>query len=342
MAKSPILAVILNWKGSEYTIRCAEHVLAQVGVPVDILIVDNGSDDDIEDRVQRSSLPVRLHMLDTNQGFAGGMNAGLHEALTNSYRYVWLLNNDAFPEADCLQRLVERMEGDRSLAMVTPRLLSPDGSEQHAGGAVDWNNGDLGAMKSSELVVAAGDHYWLTGTAPLLRVAALTTTGLFEPQFFAYWEDVDLCVRLRRAGGQLAAVPEAIVVHIGSASAGQNSPFANFLYTRNAWLFLERNAHMGSARVRWLRFVSNTTRRAATVEMWGQPAVARAMLAGLSAARRRRYGRPASTIEPAIFERLTFKRPWRWSQILADVADVLEPIRFEVTDPGGNRWKRKY
>jgi GT2 family glycosyltransferase len=312
-------------------------------VQVDILIVDNGSRDDIEDRVRRANLPLRLQMLDTNQGFAGGMNAGLSEALSKSYRYVWLLNNDAFPETTCLQRLVDRMECDHALAMVTPRLLSTDGTEQHAGGTVDWNNGDLGFLKSSELVAPVGDHHWLTGTAPLLRVAALSTSGLFEPQFFAYWEDIDLCVRLRRAGGQLAAVPNAIAVHLGSASAGQNSQFANFLYTRNAWLFLERNARVGSARVRWLRFVSNTTRRAAHAEMWGQPVVAHAMLAGLSAARRRRYGRPESEIEPAALERLTFKRPWRWSQILAGIADLLEPIRFEaVSSRAGDRWKRRY
>jgi GT2 family glycosyltransferase len=325
MRNASVLAVILNWNGIEHTLRCAEHVLALTGAQADLLIVDNGSEDDSLARLRDARLPARVVALETNEGFAGGMNAGLRDAIDHSYQYVWLLNSDAFVEPRCLQSLVERMDRDPTLAMVTPRLLSSDGTEQHAGGTIDWNTGDVTWLKSSELVNASGNHY-LTGTAPLLRVANVVACGLFEPAFFAYWEDADLCVRLRRAGGRLAAVPDATALHLGSASSGTGSPFAHFLYTRNTWLFLERNARAGSDRVRWWRFASAVTLRAANYDLGGTAPLVRATLAGLSAARRRQYGPPTFQIEPAMLERWTFKRPWGWSRILQNLADWVEPL----------------
>jgi GT2 family glycosyltransferase len=301
-------------------------VLGQSDADLSVLIVDNGSTDDSLKRFEELSGPsCRLSALESNRGFAEGMNTGLREAVTGDFEYVWLLNNDAFPRQDCLQRLVERMRRDPQLAMVTPRLVLPDGTEQHAGGTVNWSTGELHQLPPDRFTEPCGDGYWLTGTAPLIRTAAVLKSGFFEPAFFAYCEDADLSVRLTRAGGCLAAVPEAVATHVEGGSSGAHSPVAHFLGTRNTWLFLKRNAPTGSHRARWLRFVATMTRRAALWDMEGRPALAGATLAGISAARQERFGPPDSPIEPANLERWTFHAPWRWCHLLNKAADWLEP-----------------
>ena len=330
MQKASTIAVILNWNGADHTLRCTAHVLGQTGAGADVLIVDNGSHDDSVARIRDAKLPVRLLQLERNQGFAGGMNAGLREALAGSYEYAWLLNSDAFAERDCLHRLTERMNRARALAMVTPRLISTDGTEQHAGGMVDWHAGEVTTLRSSELVSPISDRYWLTGTAPLLRVASLPSVGLFEPSFFAYWEDIDLSVRLRRSGGELGAVPDAAVVHLGSSSSGSRSAIVRFLLTRNSWLFLARNAPID--RGRWLRFTSEVFGGVEFLERQGEDSLARAMLAALSAIRRGCYGAPPTSFEPAMFERLTFRQLRRWPLTLSRrLVDWVEPRSLKST-----------
>jgi GT2 family glycosyltransferase len=304
---SRVLAVVLNWNRLDFSLRCARHVLDQINSRADVLIVDNGSTDGSAERVLASGLQVKLLRLRTNQGFAGGMNAGIRHALENGYKYVWLLNNDAFAAPDCLHALVTRLRRDPRLAMVTPRILSPTGSEQHAGGVVDAVTAQLATRSSAEMESPRGEGYWLTGTAPLLRMEAIRDVGPFEPAFFAYWEDVDMSTRLTRRGATIAAVPEAVVTHVGTASGGGfDSPFVWFLMTRNQWLYLARHTDHHSHTAHWLEFVS-TVLEWTSVDEWNGMKMTRpiviAMLAGLSAARRGRFGAPPANMSPAAVER---------------------------------------
>jgi GT2 family glycosyltransferase len=319
-----VTAVILNWNGGEYLSRCVDHALGQRGTAPQVVVVDNASTDGSLDRLPVSSRIETLR-LSSNSGFAAGMNAGIEHALQRGADLVWLLNVDAFADPDCLTQLLARVADDPGLWIVTPRLLNEDGTEQHAGGTVDWYNGDLGLLRSSSLRHAPDDRFWVTGAAPMIRASVFRTAGVFEPAFFAYWEDVDLCARVWHRGGRVAAEPSAVVTHVGSASLGSQSPGIAFLRTRNAWLFLERNGRLGAPRARWLRFVSSTLERAASLERTGSHDAAVASLAGLSAARRRQYGRPPQAMVPAAFEAFCFRHPWRMSGIFTRVANLIEP-----------------
>src|SRR5262245_44868262 len=307
-SQSDVLSVVLNYKKPDLTLECVKHLRAQRGVATDVLVVDNASDDGSAEKLECERSGFDLTVRESNQGFAGGMNFGLSEALSKKYRYVWLVNNDAFPDPDCLRLLIEQMEADAELAMLTPRLLSADRSEQHAGGLVDWRTSQHTLMMSADLANPAGrefpDGTWVAGTAPLIRTSVLQQVGLFEPAFFAYWEDVDLSVRMTRAGYRIGAAPHAEVLHFANATSGLESPFVQFLLTRNAWLFLERNGRVGSTRVKWLRFLSRFVRRAADFELFGKKRLAQAVLGGISAARKRRYAAPDAFLGPRGVERL--------------------------------------
>jgi hypothetical protein len=102
---------------------------------------------------------------------------------------------------------------------------------------------------------------------------------------------------------------EAEAEHLGGETAGLQSPFVQFLMTRNAWLFLER--HSPTNRATWLTFLDASLERAIKFLGLGTPEVSEAILAGVSAARRRRYGAPPLSLRPAPLERLLLAAPWK-------------------------------
>jgi GT2 family glycosyltransferase len=283
-----ILTVVLNWNQPTVTLECLGRLLRGERADSDILVIDNGSSDDSAARLcPPHSVAWELFCLPANLGFTGGMNVGLGEAVRRGYTHVWLLNNDALAEPDCLARLVGAMEHDPALAAVTPRLDGADGLEQHAGARVDWGNGANHPLLSADLAEPIPTGCWLNGTALLLRTDALKRVGFFDPAFFAYWEDVDLCIRLAAQGYRLRAVPEARCLHLGSASTGGGgSPFAHYMMTRNTWLFLRKHVRRAQRLRSLFGVLSAALSVAAGLERRGKPQQASAVLAGAVAALR--------------------------------------------------------
>jgi N-acetylglucosaminyl-diphospho-decaprenol L-rhamnosyltransferase len=282
-----VCVVILNWNQPELTSRCLDHVLAQEGVSLEPLVIDNGSTKENVHRLEQLVAGrCRILALPTNHGFAGGMNAGIRYASREGHEYVWLLNSDAFPEPDCLARLIEPFEDSPRLALVTPRLHDVDGKEQHAGAVLEWEwmvNRYLSAVEMSD---PGGSDTWLTGTALLGRVNVLEAVGEFDESLFAYWEDVDLGLRLAAAGYEFRAAPAARCLHLGGASTGgPSSQFGLYMYYRNGWYVLRKCALHRTDSL-WLRlfYTARTLWFAAHSYSVGDRAGAVAIASGLSAA----------------------------------------------------------
>lgn len=305
--------VTLNWNQSSHTCACVDHVHAQT-VQANIIVIDNGSREGNR-VVLRSKLPAGCELIElvSNTGFAVGMNVGLNHARRRKAEYVWLLNNDAFPEPDCLKRLVAALDRDPHLAAVTPALVSPDGTEQHAGATLDWLGLKLSMVYASQLPDSPGPNYWLTGTALLVRSSALRRVGPFDARFFAYWEDVDLSLRLTRAGLRFQVVPEARCVHLGNASTqGALSPFRAFLDTRNRLLLCRKHLRGVRLLASVLAVIRERLYRAALTVEDGDRASAVAMVEGLVAGCLGERCRPKLLGKlPAWFTRLVLRYPWR-------------------------------
>ena len=310
---STILAAILNWNGAGMTLECVRHVLAQDQPGVGVTVIDNGSrHDDVA--ALRRGLPAgcRLHSLASNRGFVGGMNVGLRAALRDGTEYVWLLNNDAFPELECLARLVSAMAANPALAAVTPLLYDREGREQHAGGLVDWTGAMQKTFTSGEIADGVPYGGWITGTALLLRVSALRAVGILDSRFFAYWEEVDLCIRLAQRGYHCRAVPEARCLHLGSASTGGNgSPFSEYLMTRNAWLFLRKHVTARRRAAVFVEYVSAKLRKVARAYAGGEVKRVQGMLEGLAAAVDVETGIPKLLGQFPALTRFVAQHPWR-------------------------------
>lgn len=295
-----VLTVILNWNGPQNTLTCLEHVQRQT-THSSIMIIDNGSTDDSVRILEQMQTGITVLFLPQNVGFAAGMNHGVDVALASDFDYVWLLNNDAFPEPRCLQQLVDHMNASSSTGMCTPNIHNEELNPEHVGGSIVTNHFEPEVSLAEELPTIPLRERWITGTAPLLRCDSIRIVGKFDERFFAYWEDVDLSSRLAEAGFDLDCVEDAAVTHIGNASTGGcPSPFTRMLHVRNSWLFQQKRMPLWRRPIEFGRFAKRRISESYRLANKPNPATFLASVATLAAIRAAAlgiFGRPRN-IQP--------------------------------------------
>jgi GT2 family glycosyltransferase len=204
------------------------------------LVLDNGSH---EEPVEENFPGVEVVRLPKNIGFAGANNRGIE--LCARSRWIALLNPDAIPAVDWLEKLVAAAEEKPAVACFASRMIQaerPDvldgaGDAYHVSGRV-WRRGHgvptAGYYSNEEEVFSA------CAAAALYRRDLIEAVGKFDEDFFCYLEDVDLGFRLRLAGHRCLYVPDAVAYHVGSATTGKNSDFAVYHGHRNlVWTYVK-------------------------------------------------------------------------------------------------------
>lgn len=233
-----IFAVLVHLRGKQ--MAAAFRRLLELGMPPgQIVAVDNGSWDG-SGAILREEFPqLSWVILPENRGFAGGANAGLARALDRGASHLLLLNDDLLIEPGCLELLATCMSESPRLAAVAPQVLRPDGQPE------PWT----GRLSFGPLVLAtrgrpAANPTWLLGTCLLIRSEAWREVGPFDDRYFAYFEDVDWCIRARRCGWLLRHLPQARAVHAGAASTGGDEYVGakRYLMARNAVRFVRQHA----------------------------------------------------------------------------------------------------
>lgn len=243
MTQTLVSVVIVNWNGRHLLSECLDSVLDRPVTGLEIILVDNGSRDGSAEYVRDRYPGVRVISLPENRGFAGGNNTGIKAA---SGKYIALLNNDTRVDRDWLKNLLTEAESSpRRVGMWASKILShakpdtfdnvglllyPDGLARGKGRMeVDRGQYDTG-----------GEALFPSGCAGLYRRDMLDEIGLFDEDFFAYADDVDLGLRGRLAGWGCRYVPSARVYHKYSSSSSSYSPFKAFLVERNRiWVLLK-------------------------------------------------------------------------------------------------------
>ena len=260
-----------------------------------MLIVENGPGPATDPGVG-----VAFLRLDSNRGFAGGMNAGIERLRKEGCDRILLLNNDARLEAGALRRLAEALE-DPSVAAVGPLIVrDADGLVESRGSRFDARSGRFRLRGSGEKArpregLLSVDS--LSGAALMLSVAALDRIGALEESYFHSFEDVDWCARAREAGFGLAVVLGARARHAGSLTLGVASAERLYYAARNHLLAAERTLPLrGASRAlrtgRILGLNLLHALRQADVPRW---AGLRAVLAGAADFRRGRFGPRGAT-----------------------------------------------
>jgi GT2 family glycosyltransferase len=239
-------AVIVNRDGGDALFRALESLAGQTGVAVSAVVVDNGSAPAERERIARERPSTRVIAFSGNLGFAGAANEGI--ARTRA-PFVLLLNNDAELEPGYVAALAARLAMDERLAAVQGLVLTADGERVDSAG-LEWNaRGEAVPVLSGAPRSAAPTRPFevsgVSATAAIYRRDALEAMApqgaAFEAAFFAYYEDVDLALRLSREGWRFLCDPSAVARHEGSRT-GRRTPFRRALWTsRNRWRTLFRN-----------------------------------------------------------------------------------------------------
>ena len=287
-----VTIVILNWNGRQFLAPCLDAVLAQTFADFEVVVVDNGSSDGSVEFLRSRYPQVRLVVNERNLGFAVGNNQAIR---ASSATFVATLNNDTEPEPGWLGALVAAMESDTRVGMCASKMLFAHRRDviNSAGIAVDragiaWDR--MGGQPDDPTAAALEPVFGPCAGAALYRHAMLDDVGLFDEDFFAYLEDVDLAWRAQSAGWRALYVPQARVYHHHSATAREGSPFKNRLRGRNKWWVVLKNY---PRLVRWLPVIAAYDLAAVTYALlWmrdANPLLGRlAALRGLAAMTRKR------------------------------------------------------
>lgn len=242
-SKSPVVSVIIvNWNGKQYIGECLESLQNQTFKDFEVIVVDNGSTDGSQGFIQSSFPDVKLVLLPSNLGFAGGNNAGIK---ASNGKYIVLLNNDTKADPDWLKSLIEVADANPDAGMLASKILNyyrPDTIDNV--GLLIYKDGI--ARGKGRLEQDKGQYAMVTealipsGCAALYRREMLDEIGLFDEEFFAYADDVDIGMRGRLAGWGCLYVPHAVVYHKYSSSSSSYSAMKAFLVERNRiWVMLK-------------------------------------------------------------------------------------------------------
>lgn len=246
-----VTVIIPSWNGAGLLKSCLESLEKQTYPNFQVLVVDNGSTDGTQEVIRKFSFTQSL-ILQENKGFAGGVNAGLKQVLAGDIEFIALFNNDAIADPGWLSELVQAALARPEAGIFTSKILrDPDRNKIDSTGDFysTWglpfprgrDENDAGQYDKAEFVFGA------TGGASLYRTALLKEVGLFDEDFFAYYEDTDISFRAQLAGWKIWYEPAAVAYHKVGATSSKLGDFARFhtvknfiyTYTKNmpGWLF---------------------------------------------------------------------------------------------------------
>ena len=278
-SQRPLVAVlILNWEIWPNTLECLRS-LEGITYPkqnVGIFVIDNGSQNDSVSVLRNQLNAMRtqgwrdLALVENSEniGFARGNNAG-YTRIPPEYELVYLSNDDIVFYEDCLEHVAEAFARYESAGVVGAKVLTYDAPHVLSHGAGYVRPLLLGTR--SENTETPTYCHFVTGCALCIRRSVVEQLGtFFDPAFIAYWEDTDLCARVRAAGYGILYCPEARVLHKVSTSTGGIegliSPVRAYrimhgktLYARKHLSLLSRGLFYALFAVRFPWFVLRTT-----------------------------------------------------------------------------------
>jgi len=238
--------IILNWRGLHHTLSCLASLENMTYSKKMVIVVENGSKDGSANEIRSAYPNVVVLEQSENYGFAKGNNIGIEYAKAQAMDYVLLLNNDVEVEPTFLNQMIVELEKHPNAGIAGPTIYYYDQPDViwSAGGKVDWIRGDSSMIGLDEYAVGQfglESHAvdWITGCAFLIKTAVIDKIGGLDERFFAYYEEVEYCIRAARAGWDVLHVPSAKIWHKISPQTREESPQVHYYMTRNRLLFLK-------------------------------------------------------------------------------------------------------
>jgi len=233
--------IILNWNNASDTIPTVQAIQAWDTLTPTIWVVDNGSQDDSVERIQRGCPGVRLLLSDHNRGFAVGNNMAIHQALAEGHKgSVLLLNNDALIDQAGALHLLDTLGRTRA-GIVGPVLRDPPPAStlQAAGGLSPTWRVNTHLMHIPDTSTPYPVDY-VPGTAILIASEVFESIGLLDEDYFISGEIADFCIRARRHGYRPLIDPMVTVYHDTGRSSELRVAFYTYYFMRNRFLFVRK------------------------------------------------------------------------------------------------------
>ena len=244
-----VATLLLNWNGYDSTKECIQFLSSQE-YSSDIYVIDNNSSDQSGRRIDKEFEDIGVVFNDENLGFGAGINAGVKQIGVDKYDYIWFLNNDLlFPEEQTLGSLVEKMQTNQNIGMVSPVIKKyPDTDEVwFKSGYIKWDSGMVGhesarkwyrhgRMPLSDESSTDVLNDYIPLCCALVRTETYCRVGGLPEQYFLYFEDVDFSTRVREEGYLLVTHEDTEVYH--KVSQSSDSATRWYYNSRNRLLFI--------------------------------------------------------------------------------------------------------
>jgi len=239
MQKS-IVVIIPSWNAAHDLPKAIDSILAQTYKNFKLIIVDNGSTDDsrkVIEKYKKQDARISAIYRDKNYGYTGGVNPGFEQAIAEHADYAAPFNNDAVADKNWLKHLADFLDTHADYGIAACNLLHIDGNTYDSSGD-QYSVWGLPYPRDRDLPVRnndqPGDIFGASGGASLYRVSMLKQIGLFDQDFFAYYEDIDLSFRAQLAGWKVRYVPASKVFHEqGATSKRMANGFTTYQYMKN-------------------------------------------------------------------------------------------------------------
>lgn len=243
----PVTVVVLAYNSAEFLPVCLKELARSRGVDLDTIVVDNASRDDSAAVARRDPSAPRVFRTEQNLGCAGGNNFGWRRG---RHPYVVFLNPDCAVMPDSIVALVRPLVQDPKVGMTGARLLYPHSRRiQHAGGILHPNAmcEHIGVNETDDGRYAQDrDVDYVTGALIAMRRVDLESLGGYDEEYWpAYYEETDLCARLKRRGMTVRYVADAIAYHWESPSVGRKSAALVRMSYRARIRYLVKNRTVG-------------------------------------------------------------------------------------------------
>lgn len=237
--------ITVNFNQPEVTLALLQSIPVNSGT--EVIVVDNGSKTDSSALLSAKFQHIKAIRSEVNLGFAGGNNLGINAA---TGEYLFLVNNDTEFTTGLVEELVDVLDKNPKVGMVSPLIKYFDQPEliQYAGytpiNYFTCRNSCIGLKQADkgQFDNITGITAYCHGAAMMVRRTAVEKAGLMNEGFFLYYEEVDWCEHIKRAGYQAWVNTRALIFHKESVSVGKKSRLKTYFMNRNRMLFIRRNA----------------------------------------------------------------------------------------------------
>lgn len=234
VSKVKVSVIIPNWNGKHLLKVCLPSLKKQSFKDYEVIIVDNGSTDGSVEYIKKSFPEFLVFELKENIGFSPAVNLG---AKLCKGENIVLINNDTKVDSRCLEYLYKAATSHKDVGMVAAKMLQMKNPKKidSAGDYIDavGHANNIGLGERADKYNTPGYIFLVTGGGGLFKREVFEKIGFFDHIFFAYFEDVDFCLRAQLVGFKAWFEPKAVIYHLHKATSNRNKSFTEYLQFRN-------------------------------------------------------------------------------------------------------------